>query len=54
MRLFFATDIHGSDVCWRKFLNSGQHSEADVIVLGGDRTGTALIPVVDNGHGTWY
>ena len=54
MRLFFATDIHGSDICWRKFLNSGQHYEADVIVLGGDMTGKALIPVVDNGNGSWY
>ena len=54
MRLFFATDIHGSDVCWRKFLNSGQHYEADVIVLGGDMTGKALIPVVDDGNDSWY
>jgi Icc-related predicted phosphoesterase len=54
VRLFFATDIHGSDICWRKFLNSGQHYEADVIVLGGDMTGKALIPVVDNGNGSWY
>ncbi len=23
MRVFFATDIHGSEVCWRKFLNAG-------------------------------
>ncbi len=54
MRVFFATDIHGSDICWRKFLNSGQHYDADVIVLGGDMTGKALIPVVDNGNDSWY
>ena len=54
MRLFFATDIHGSDTCWRKFLNSGKHYDADVIVLGGDMTGKALIPVVDAGDGRWY
>ena len=54
MRLFFATDIHGSDTCWRKFLNSGKHYDADVIVLGGDMTGKALIPVVDGGGGGWY
>ena len=23
MRIFFATDVHGSEVCWRKFLNAG-------------------------------
>ncbi len=54
MRLFFATDIHGSDVCWRKFLNSGKHYEADVIILGGDMTGKALVPVVDDGGGRWH
>ncbi|HEY6775638.1 MAG TPA: hypothetical protein VI122_03935 [Thermoleophilaceae bacterium] len=54
MRLFFATDIHGSDTCWRKFLNSGKHYDADAIVLGGDMTGKALIPVVDSGDGRWY
>jgi uncharacterized protein len=54
VRLFFATDIHGSDTCWRKFLNSGKHYDADVIVLGGDMTGKALIPVVDAGEGRWY
>ena len=51
-RLFFATDIHGSETCWRKFLNSATHYEADVIVLGGDMTGKALVPIVDLG-GRW-
>jgi Icc-related predicted phosphoesterase len=54
VRLFFATDIHGSDTCWRKFLNSGKHYDADVIVLGGDMTGKALVPVIDAGGGRWY
>lgn len=45
-RLFFATDIHGSDVCWRKFLNAGKFYEADVLVLGGDMTGKALVPIM--------
>ena len=54
MRLFFATDIHGSETCWRKFLNSGKHYGADVIVLGGDMTGKALVPIVDDGGGNWH
>jgi uncharacterized protein len=54
VRLFFATDIHGSDVCWRKFLNSGKHYEADVVILGGDMTGKALVPLVDEGGGRWH
>jgi len=54
MRLFFATDIHGSETCWRKFLNSGRHYEADVIVLGGDMTGKALVPVIHDGDDRWH
>ena len=54
MRIFFATDIHGSETCWRKFLNSGKHYEADAIVLGGDMTGKALVPVVHDGGERWH
>ena len=54
MRMFFATDIHGSEVCWKKFLNSGAHYKADVVVLGGDMTGKALVPVIDDGGGKWH
>ena len=54
MRIFFATDVHGSEVCWRKFLNSGKHYQADVVILGGDMTGKALVPVIDDGGGRWH
>ncbi len=53
-RIFFATDIHGSETCWKKFLNSGKHYEAKVIVLGGDMTGKALVPIVEAGKGSWH
>ncbi|HEV8488181.1 MAG TPA: hypothetical protein VGQ58_00160 [Candidatus Limnocylindrales bacterium] len=53
MRIFFATDIHGSEVCWRKFLNAGAYHQADVLIMGGDMTGKAMVPVVDSGGGTW-
>jgi Icc-related predicted phosphoesterase len=53
MRIFFATDIHGSEVCWRKFLNAGAYHQADVLIMGGDMTGKAMVPVVDRGGGTW-
>ena len=54
MRLYFATDIHGSETCWRKFLNAGAHYKADVLVLGGDMTGKALVPVINDGGGKWH
>lgn len=52
-RLFFATDVHGSEACWRKFINSGKHYEADVLILGGDMTGKAVVPIIDQGGGTY-
>jgi Icc-related predicted phosphoesterase len=54
VRIFFATDIHGSEVCWRKFLNSGRHYGADVVILGGDMTGKALVPIVSEGDDRWH
>jgi Icc-related predicted phosphoesterase len=54
MRVYFATDIHGSETCWRKFLNSGKHYEANVMVLGGDMTGKALVPIVRDGKDHWH
>lgn len=46
MRLYFATDIHGSEVCWRKFLNAGRFYNADTLIMGGDVSGKAVVPVV--------
>ena len=47
--LFFATDIHGSDICWSKFLNAGKFYNADKLILGGDMTGKAVVPFVHQG-----
>jgi hypothetical protein len=52
-RVFFATDIHGSDKCWIKFLNAGDYYEADVIILGGDMTGKGIVPIVEQSDGTY-
>jgi uncharacterized protein len=46
VKVFFATDIHGSEVCWRKFLNSAAFYKADLVVLGGDVTGKVMVPVI--------
>ena len=45
-RVFFATDLHGSEMCWRKFLNAAKFYEADVLICGGDMTGKAIVPIV--------
>jgi uncharacterized protein len=46
-RIFFATDLHGSETCWRKFLNAARIYRADVLICGGDMTGKAMIPFVE-------
>jgi len=52
-RIFFATDLHGSEMCWRKFLNAAKFYDADILICGGDMTGKAIVPIVEeNGHFT--
>jgi len=52
-RVFFITDVHGSTRCFKKFLNSAKFYNANVLVLGGDLTGKILIPIVEQGDGTF-
>ena len=47
--IFYATDIHGSQVCWNKFINSGKFYNASTIILGGDITGKAIVPIIHLG-----
>jgi Icc-related predicted phosphoesterase len=51
-RLFFATDLHGSERTYRKFLNAGKFYDVDILVMGGDITGKLLIPIIkeNNNH----
>ncbi len=52
-RLFFVTDVHGSNVCFRKFLNSAKFYGAEVLILGGDITGKTIVPVVKQSDGSY-
>lgn len=52
-RLFYAGDVHGSRVCWKKFINAAAHYPADALVMGGDLTGKALVPIVRQGDGSY-
>lgn len=53
LRLFYAGDLHGSRVCWKKFVNAAAHYPADALVMGGDLTGKALVPIVRLGDGSY-
>jgi hypothetical protein len=48
-KLFFATDIHGSERLFRKFINAAKIYGVPILVLGGDITGKAIVPCVRQG-----
>lgn len=52
-RLFFTTDIHGSEKCFKKFLNAGKFYKANAIVLGGDMTGKIVVPILEQAKGSY-
>jgi Icc-related predicted phosphoesterase len=52
-KLFFATDIHGSEKCWLKLVNSGAFYEVDTIILGGDMTGKGIQALLEETPGVW-
>jgi Icc-related predicted phosphoesterase len=48
--LFFATDVHGSERTFRKFINAGRFYKAQVLVMGGDIIGKMAVPIIkENG-----
>ncbi len=49
MKIFFVSDIHASNHCYRKFLNALKIYKVDVGILLGDLTGKLLIPLVEKG-----
>jgi Icc-related predicted phosphoesterase len=54
LKIFYASDIHGSEKCFLKFLNAAKFYKADVLIMGGDVTGKMIVPLVShNGHGTY-
>jgi Icc-related predicted phosphoesterase len=53
VRLFYASDIHGSDLLWRKFLGAAKFYGADAAVMGGDLLGKAIVPIERTGDGTF-
>jgi len=53
LRIFFSTDIHGSECCFIKFLNAAEFHRADVLILGGDFTGKGFVPLIETSPGTF-
>ncbi len=53
IKIFFVTDVHGSNTCYRKFLNALKVYNVDVGILLGDLTGKVLVPLVEKASGGW-
>jgi Icc-related predicted phosphoesterase len=46
IRMLVTCDLHGSETCWRKFLNASRMFEVDFLVVNGDITAKMIIPIV--------
>jgi Icc-related predicted phosphoesterase len=53
LRIFFATDLHGSTVCFKKFVNAAKFYDASVLILGGDVTGKMVVPIARQDDGSY-
>ena len=53
VRIIFASDFHGNEMVWRKFLNSASMFKCNWLIMGGDLTGKVLTPIVLQPDGTY-
>jgi Icc-related predicted phosphoesterase len=53
LRIFFCADIHGSERCFRKWLNAARAYRCQALIFGGDLAGKILQPIVDLGGGRY-
>ena len=51
-RIFFASDLHGSERCFRKLINAGKHYGANAVICGGDLTGKMIVPLAEEADGS--
>jgi len=51
--IFFASDLHGSEVCFRKFVAAAKFYGADTLLLGGDISAKIVVPIVSTGAGRY-
>jgi len=53
LRLFFATDVHGSTIVWRKWIRACEVYKTNALILAGDLTGKVLIPIIKQKDNMW-
>jgi Icc-related predicted phosphoesterase len=58
IRILYGSDFHGSDAVFRKFLAASIQYKANILIVGGDVTGKAMVPVIHQGNarytGSWF
>jgi Icc-related predicted phosphoesterase len=53
-KIFFATDLHGSEKCFLKFVNAARFYKANTLIMGGDITGKMIIPIIKEPNGKYH
>ncbi len=53
IRLFYATDLQGSEHCWNKFLMAAEMHRADTLILGGTLLARGVQCLVKGRGSTW-
>lgn len=51
--IYFASDLHGSEVCFKKFIAAAKFYGADTLLLGGDISAKVVVPIVTTGRGRY-
>lgn len=52
-KIFFATDLHGSTVCFKKYLTAKEFYKVDYLFLGGDLSGKKITFLRKNSQGNY-
>jgi Icc-related predicted phosphoesterase len=52
-RLLYGSDFHGSEAVFRKFISAAMQYKASTLIVGGDVTGKAMVPIVHQGNGVY-
>jgi uncharacterized protein len=53
IRVFFCTDLHGSDVCFKKFVHAADFYGTQILIMGGDVTGKMVVPIAKQPSGVY-
>jgi Icc-related predicted phosphoesterase len=53
-KIFFATDLHGSEKCFLKFVNAAKFYKVNTLIMGGDITGKMMIPIIKEPGGRFH